>query len=66
MAKVTMIEPSEWARRRRIILNVRHSSRLDGAESSAEVQRLQDQWVEGEISLDELRDRVLKATELGE
>lgn len=66
MGQVTTIEPSEWARRRRIIVEVRDSSRLDGGESLPEVQALQDRWVEGEITLDELRERVLRIASIGD
>jgi hypothetical protein len=43
--------------RARALANVRHSTALEGRESSAEARTLQDRWVAGEFDADELLRR---------
>ncbi|WP_425565018.1 antitoxin VbhA family protein [Pseudolysinimonas kribbensis] len=55
---VHLLEPSEWARRRRIVTEIRDSTRLAGGRSSDEAHRIQDRWVEGEITREEMGELI--------
>lgn len=58
--KQTTITAAEVERRRAIVADVRHSTALEGGGSSAAVHAIQDRWVAGEITLDELDAMVLE------
>jgi hypothetical protein len=44
--------------RQAIVDDVRHSAELEHAEVPADVEQLQQQWIEGAITLEQLRERV--------
>ena len=50
----------EVARRRVIVDGARHSTALEGGRASDEVHAIQERWVVGEITLDELDALVLE------
>lgn len=58
--KQTTITPAEVERRRVIVADVRRSTAIESGGSSAEVHAIQDRWVTGEITLDDLDAMVLE------
>lgn len=52
-----MISPEERAKRRYQVDQVHHSSRMEGREPSPETIALSEQWVNGDITIEEWIDR---------
>jgi hypothetical protein len=52
------IDDVERARRAELVQSVRTSSALEGGRASAQVEVLQDEWVAGRITFDELSAEV--------
>lgn len=55
--RVTYIPASD---RHSILAEARHSTRLEGGESSPEAKALQDQWASGELTTEQLLQETLK------
>jgi hypothetical protein len=58
---MSQIDPDESARRRAAVESARHSTKLEGGRSDAEVHAIQERWVSGEIELDQLDALILAA-----
>ncbi len=46
--------------RRVVIVAARHSSEMEGGQTTAAARAVQDAWVRGELSLEQFRDRVVR------
>jgi len=46
--------------RRAVIVAARHSSEMEGGQTTPAARAVQDAWVRGELSLEEFRDRVVR------
>ncbi len=46
--------------RRAVIVAARHSSEMEGGQTTPAARAVQDAWVRGDLSLEEFRDRVVR------
>lgn len=46
--------------RRAVIVAARHSSEMEGGQTTPAARAVQDAWVRGELSLEQFRDRVVR------